>query len=182
MNFVIKSIRNSIEVWEHQSENVNLQGSSHYDFDLECLGDTRMDINDDYVLCSEDFYEKNRDQLQNRSRILSCHLSIYDRDGMDEERKTFYGKRFGHGYTSGNEFGIEISLRHEVFESLIKHIDSGRQITCFRINFKSTDKINPRVSGSDFDFHTIWKTSEEELVLSVETFRVEFDLYKTKES
>jgi hypothetical protein len=141
-----------------------------------------MDIDDDYVLCSEDYYEKNRDQLQNRRRILSCRLSIYDRDGMDEERKIFYGKRFGHGHTSGNDFGIEISLRHEVFESLVKHIDSGRKITRLNISFKSTSKINPSVSGSGSDFHTIWKTSEEEFVLSVEVFSVEVDLYETKKS
>ena len=185
MNFVIKSIRNSITVWEHEYENLDKQGSSTYHFLLECLGDSRMDINDDYVLCSEDYYDKNRDLLKNRTRIHSCHLSIYDFDGMSEERKTFFGKRFGHGYFSDNDFGVEISLRHEVFESLIKHIDSGREITHFSTHFRSNDKINSLEFGSSFDgSHTIWKTSEEEWgkLLSIENFYMSFEILNKKES
>ncbi len=183
MRFVIKSVSNTIDVWDHESEDRDRQGEFHYDFCLDCVDNSRLDINDDYVLCSLEYYESHSEELKSRTR-LECVLSVSDRDAATQERENYLGKRFGYGYVIGNTFRIHIYLRHEIFKNFIKHVESYCQVGLLLITFKN-DKDNSITFGSSWDgSHEIVRRSEEHLInpLSIEQFHVHFGLVNKKEA
>lgn len=188
MNFIVKSIGKSFHKWNFQEVDTKLNSSIY--MNLIPWADSRFDLGKDYVLCSDDYYDKQRtanerdETFLNKKIISEASISIFNFDECDEEHKKKYSNNCGKLIHDEHFVGIEIAVRNDTFKEIQNNILLNKPIVNFSLDFKNHYEKDDVSYGSDWNgSHQIWtKDNEENKLLDVEDYNIAFRFYDLPES
>jgi hypothetical protein len=181
MDFIVKSVGTTYRNWNFHD--VDSPVDSYLYFTVEPWNESRMDIGTDYVLCSDEYYEKNSDDLQNRVPT-NVNLSFYNYDNLGDDRKKDLKERCGTLIHDNSYVGIVVYLRSDVYKELKDNLKLNKFITNLSVDFKEfNDKDTFEYGSSHDESHTVWiKENEGSNRLEVDGYNVSFRLYESVES
>ena len=181
MDFIVKSVGTTYRNWNFHE--VDSPVDSYLNMSVEPWNESRMDIGTDYVLCSDEYYEENSDELQKRIQT-NVYLSFYNYDNLGDDRKKDLGKSCGTLIHDNSYVGIVVYLRGDVYKEIKDNIKLNKFITNLSVDFKVFSNKDTFKYGASHDgSHTVWtKENEDSNRLEVDGYNVSFRLYESVES
>lgn len=181
MDFIVKSVGTTYRNWNFHE--VDSPVDSYLYMTVEPWNESRMDIGTDYVLCSDEYYEKNSDELQKRVPT-DVHLSFYNYDNLGDDRKKDLKESCGTLIHDQMYVGIVVYLRGDVYKEIKDNLKLNKFITNLSVDFKEFNDKDTFEYGSAHDgSHTVWiKESEDSKRLEVDGYNISFRLYESVES
>lgn len=141
MQFVIKSIAKSLQLWNHQEK--EKLGDFSIQFDISPFDDWHINIDENLILCGDNYYESHKEWIGKRIQI-PCNLSIHNRDTLTQEELLQIGDSFGIAiFTKFSEGGIvafQVFLKGKAFENLLNQLNSSQDINLF-ISIENKDGV-----------------------------------------
>jgi hypothetical protein len=181
MDFIVKSVGTTYRNWNFHE--VDSPVDSYLYMTVEPWNESRMDIGSDYVLCSDEYYEKNSDELQKRVPT-NVNLSFYNYDNLGDDRKKDLKESCGTLIHDQTYVGIVVYLRGDVYKEIKDNLKLNKFITNLSVEFKEFNDKDAFEFGSSHDgSHTVWiKENEDSNRLEVDGYNVSFRLYESVES
>lgn len=155
MQFVINSISKSLQLWGHQAK--EKLGDFSIQFDISPFDDWHININEDLILCNDNYYESHKEWIGKRKKI-PCYLSIHNRDSLSQEELDQIGDSFGIAICSTfSEDGIinyQVFLKEKALECLLNQLSLKQNID-LSISIETKDDV---FSIESFDAkEQLWK-------------------------
>jgi len=181
MDFIVKTVGTTYRNWNFHE--VDSPVDSYLYMTVEPWNESRMDIGTDYVLCSDEYYEKNSDELQGRVPT-DVNLTFYNYDNLGDDRKKDLKESCGTLIHDNLYVGIVVYLRGDVYKEIKNNITLNKFITNLSVDFKEFNEKDTFEYGASHDgSHTVWiKENEGSKRLDVEGYDISFRLYESVES
>jgi hypothetical protein len=181
MDFIVKSVGTTYRNWNFHK--VDSPIDSYLYMTVVPWNESRMDIGTDYVLCSDEYYEKNSGELQNRVPA-NVNLSFYNYDNLTDDVKKDLNGSCGTLYHDELYVGITVYLRADTFKEVKNNISLNKFITNLSVDFKEFNEKDTFEYGASHDgSHTVWiKENQDSKRLDVDGYDISFRLYESVES
>ena len=188
MNFIVKTIGKKFR--HNNSHEVNSRSNVQIYMQLIPFDNYRLDLGKDYILCGDEYYDKerrseNRDEKFLNSKIISeVSISIFNYEMFDDEEKKDYENNCGYLIHSESFVGLTLILRNDVFNEIQNNIIMNKSFTNFSFDFKEHNKNDEVSYGPSFDgSHVVWKKeNNEQNRLDIDEYHISFSLYELTES
>ena len=173
MQFVVNSISKSMELWDHQTKEI--LGDFTINFDISPFDQWHINIDDDLIFCSDEFYLSNKDSIGIRKQIYS-NLSVHNRDKLSKDELEFIGDSFGIAVCSKHDGNgmiyYQIFLKEKSFNDLFHQLNFSKVVEVF-ISIRDKDAV---FGSEGFDFLEQYWTinSIEDKQLPIQKFSLRF--------
>jgi hypothetical protein len=179
MKFLIEFIDSNLSVWNSKLN--ELEENYFIMFEVKPYSNFRINIDDNYVLCSDEYYKKYKTKLINKKNV-SCSVTILGSKPINQEHQLL--NSLGYGKFIDEELNLFIHLNSQVFFHLCNQISSMKKINDLFITFRTGPelvRISPSNSENSNTIHWDRSQKKDESLLEIKSFEFGCNLYQIKD-
>lgn len=179
MKFLIECIDSNLSAWNPKLNTIEEKYSIV--FGVKPISSFRMDIDDNYLLCSDEYYDTHSAELIHRKKV-SCSVTILGSKPLNQELVPI--SSLGYGKLIDEDLNFFIYLNSQAFFHLCNQINSMKKINDLFITFNSQLDDGAYIpSNSENSNKLVWDRSPTrgDSWLEVKSFEFGCNLYQAKD-
>ncbi len=180
MMFLIERIDSNLSVWNVRSNTLDEQFSIV--LEVKPSSNFSMNIDDDYVLCSDEHYTAHNAELMHRKKV-NCLVTILDSKYINQDPALV--NSLGYGKLIDEDLNFFIHLNSQMFLHLSNQINSMKKINGLFITFSpQLEAESCTQSASENSNKLVWNRAESKIdsLLVVKGFEFCCNLRQTQDS
>lgn len=180
MKFFIERIDSAVSAWNPELNTSEEKFSIV--FGIKPLSNFRMDIDDNYVLCSDEYYTAHNSELIHRKKVC-CSATILNSNSRNEEGLNI--SAFGYGRLIDDDLNFFIYLNTQTIFYLCNQINSMKKINDLFITFGPHHETGSHATlKSEQPNKLMWDMPQSGTgsCLEIKSFEFNCNLYQSQDS